>query len=111
MHVGEDTAQTQYELWSLIKTALEPLPQLEGLFVSSMNDVVVSQLSTEAVWSNRIPTGAWILIVVTSIGGTLLIGFRARQTDWLYFWSCRWRCRFRCSSFRTSTARAEARSG
>jgi hypothetical protein len=84
--IGEDTAQTQNELWSLIKTALEPLPpQVEGLFVSSMNDAVVSRLSTEAVWANRIPVAAWLLILVTSISCNFLIGFRARQSDWLVF--------------------------
>jgi hypothetical protein len=84
--IGEDTAQTQNEMWVLIKTALEPLPpQVEGLFVSSMNDAVVSRLSTEAVWANRIPVAAWLLILVTSISCNFLIGFRARQSDWLVF--------------------------
>ena len=84
--IKEATAQIQNELWSQIQVAIGPLPpQLEGLFVSSMNDVVVSRLSTEAVWANRIPTGAWALIIITSIGCNLLIGFRARRTDWLVF--------------------------
>lgn len=84
--VGNDTAQTQNELWSSIQTALGPLPpQLECLFVSSMNDVVVSRLSTEAVWSNRIPVAAWVLIAVTSVGCNFLIGLRAQKTDWLVY--------------------------
>jgi hypothetical protein len=84
--IADNTAQIQNELWSLIQAALEPLPpQMEGLFVSSMNDVVVSRLSTGAVWSNRIPTGVWVLIMATSIGCNLLIGYRARKTDWLVF--------------------------
>ena len=84
--IATATAQTQNELWSEIQTALGPLPpQLEGLFVSSMNDLVVSRLSTEAVWANRIPRAAWILILVTSIGCNFLVGYRARRTDWLVF--------------------------
>ena len=84
--IADNTAQIQNELWTLIQAAVGPLPpQLEGLFVSSMNDVVVSRLTTEAVWSNRIPTGAWVLITVTSIGCNFLIGFRARRTDWLVY--------------------------
>ena len=84
--IANDTAQVQSELWSSIQEALGPLPpQLEGLFVSATNDVVVSQLSTQAVWWNRIPTTAWVLIVVTSIGCNFLIGYRARRTDWLVF--------------------------
>ena len=44
--IADNTAQIQNELWSSIQEALEPLPpQLEGLFVSSMNDVVVSRLT------------------------------------------------------------------
>jgi len=82
----DDTAKTQNELWSAIQADVGPLPpQLEGLFVSATNDVVVSRLSTEAVWANRIPTGAWVLIVVTSVGCNFLIGFRARRTDWLVY--------------------------
>ena len=84
--IGDETAQTQNELWSSIQGALGPLPpQLEGLFVSSTNDVVVARLSTEAVWSNRIPIAAWVLIAVTSVGCNFLIGYRARRTDWLVF--------------------------
>lgn len=84
--IAGNSTQTQNELWSTIQTAIGPLPpQLEGLFVSSMNDLVVSRLSTEAVWANRIPRAAWILILVTSIGANFLIGYRARRTDWLVF--------------------------
>jgi len=84
--IGNNTTQAQNELWSLIQAAVGPLsPQLEGLFVSSMNDVAVSRLSTDAVWANRIPVAAWLLIVITSVGCNLLIGYRARRTDWLVF--------------------------
>lgn len=84
--IADDTSQTQIELSSSIGAALEPLPpQLEGLFISSTNDLVVSRLSTQAVWSNRIPTGAWLLITLTSIGCNFLIGYRASRTDWLVF--------------------------
>jgi hypothetical protein len=84
--IDDETGQIEKDLWSTIEAAVEPLPpQLEGLFISATNDLVVSQLSTRAVWVNRIPTGAWVLIVVTSIGCNFLIGYRARQTDWLVF--------------------------
>jgi hypothetical protein len=84
--IGSDTAQIEKELWSAIEAAIGPLPpQLEGLFISATNDVVVSHLSTQAVWANRIPTGAWVLIMVTSLGCNFLIGYRARRTDWLVF--------------------------
>jgi hypothetical protein len=84
--IAGNTAETQNDLWSTIQVLVGPLPpQLEGLFVSGTNDVVVSRLSTEAVWANRIPRAAWILILMTSIGCNFLIGYRARRTDWLIF--------------------------
>jgi len=84
--IASSTSATQNDLWSTIQALVGPLPpQLEGLFISGTNDVVVSRLSTEAVWSNRIPRAAWILILITSIGCNLLVGYRARRTDWLVF--------------------------
>jgi hypothetical protein len=84
--INDDTGQIEKELWSSIEAAVGPLPpQLEGLFISATNDVVISQLSTRAVWANRIPTGAWVLMTVTSIGCSFLVGYRARRTDWLVF--------------------------
>jgi hypothetical protein len=86
IQIANDTVATQNDLWSTIQTLVAPLPpQLEGLFISGTNDIVVSRLSTEAVWANRIPRAAWILILITSIGCNFLIGYRARRTDWLVF--------------------------
>ena len=50
-----------------------------------MNDVMVSQRSTQASWWNRIPVAAWLMIMATSIGCNFLIGYRARQRHWLVF--------------------------
>jgi hypothetical protein len=84
--ISADTAQTQNQLWSTIEAALRPLPpQLQGLFITGYNDVEVSWRTTQAVWSNRIPVAVWILILVASILCNLLVGYRARQTDWLVF--------------------------
>jgi hypothetical protein len=82
---GEGT-RLQNELWTAIQAAIGPLPpQLQGFLISGMNDIVVSQRSTQASWWNRIPVAAWILIAVTSIGCNFLVGYRARRTDWLVF--------------------------
>jgi len=61
------------------------LPPQQGLLLSGMNDVMVSQRSTQAAWWNRIPVSVWVMIVATSIGCNFLIGYRARQKDWLVF--------------------------
>ena len=84
--IASSTSARQNDLWSTIQALAGPLPpQLEGLFISGVNDVVVSRLSTESVWANRIPRGAWILILITSVGCHLLVGYRARRTDWLVY--------------------------
>jgi hypothetical protein len=56
-----------------------------GLLVTGVNDVVNSQRSTQAAFLNRIPVAAWALMVAIGIGCCWLIGYRARQTDWLAF--------------------------
>ena len=84
--IASRTSAIQNDLWSTIQALVGPLPpQLEGLFISGATDVVVSRLSTDAVWVNRIPRAAWILILITSVGANFLIGYRARRTDWLVF--------------------------
>jgi len=84
--ISSNAAEKQNDLWTTVQTLVAPLPpQLEGLFVSGTNDIVVSRLSTEAVWANRIPRAAWVLIIITSLGCNFLIGFRARRTDWLVY--------------------------
>lgn len=79
------------KLRELLKTYLDlraiatvPPPQ-QGVVISGMNDVVLSQRSTQAAWWNRIPVSLWALLVVISIGCNFLIGYRARRTDWLVF--------------------------
>ena len=84
--IASSTSAIQNYLWSTIQALIGPLPpQLEGLFISGANDVVVSRLSTEAVWANRIPRAAWILMLITSVGCNLLVGYRARRTEWLVY--------------------------
>jgi hypothetical protein len=81
-----DTARLQSELWSTVRPAIAAIPApLMGLLVTAVNDVVSSQRSTEAVWLNRIPLGAWTLMVTISIGSCWLLAYRARWTDWVFF--------------------------
>jgi len=50
-----------------------------------MNDVMVAQRSTQASWWNCIPVAAWVMIMATSIWCNFLIGYRARERNWLVF--------------------------
>ncbi len=78
--INSSTAQLQKDLWSAVKVpaAAEPTPN-GALVVSGMNDVLNSQGYTQAAWWNRIPAGAWILLV--AIGGccNVLFGYYSRR--------------------------------
>jgi len=89
--IDAQTAQLQSEMWSSVATAAmaQPTP-VAALIVSGMNDVLNSQGYTHAAWQNRIPPGAWILVIAISIFCNLLVGFSAGKkhrpvsdfTDW-----------------------------
>jgi hypothetical protein len=69
------TAKLQTELWSAVETpaGAQPTPVL-ALAVSGMNDVLNSQGYTQAAWWNRIPLGAWFLMIAVAICSNFLIG-------------------------------------
>jgi FtsH-binding integral membrane protein len=84
--IRADVVRLQAELWATLRPALEKVPPpLLGALVQGLNDVVSAQRSSQAAWQNRIPVGAWALIITISMGCCWLIGFRARRTDWLAF--------------------------
>jgi hypothetical protein len=78
--VDARTAQLQTELWSAVQVpaTAQPNPVL-ALALSGMNDVLNSQGYTQAAWWNRIPMGAWVLMVTVAICCSLLIGYTAHR--------------------------------
>jgi hypothetical protein len=74
------TARLQEEMWALVRSAAaaQPTPTL-ALVVSGMNDVLNAQGYTQAAWWNRIPTAAWLLMMLMAVVGSLLIGYGARD--------------------------------
>jgi hypothetical protein len=74
------TAQLQSELWSAVysPSGAQPTAVL-ALAVSGMNDVLNSQGYTQAAWWNRIPPGAWCLMVAVAICSNLLVGYDSRR--------------------------------
>jgi hypothetical protein len=74
--LNAQNAQVQTQLWSAVTTpALAQQTPVIALAVSGMNDVLNSQGYTQAAWWNRIPTGAWVLLVSISLFCNLLIGY------------------------------------
>ena len=82
LEINTHTARLQSELWSLVKTpaTAEPTPVL-ALVVSGMNDVLNSQGYTQAIWWNRIPPGAWLLMFVVATCSNLLVGYGAHYVE------------------------------
>jgi hypothetical protein len=78
--IEAETARLQGEMWSIVQSAAlaRPTPPTT-LTVSGMNDVLNTQGYTQAAWSNRIPVGAWRLMVALAVTCCLLIGYRARR--------------------------------
>jgi len=84
--IDRETEGMQAEMWSSIQAAAaaKPTPTM-ALVVAGMNDVLNRQGYTQAAWWNRIPTGAWALMVALAICCCLLIGYGARQTGFFLF--------------------------
>jgi hypothetical protein len=80
--INARTARLQTELWSAVH-ALPPAQQtpVVALAVSGMNDVLNSQGYTQAAWWNKIPVGAWILMLSVAICSNVLIGYSTRRRD------------------------------
>jgi len=73
------TAQLQDRLWSTVVTPAKAQPTpVVALAVTGMNDVLNSEGYTRAVWRNRIPTAAWVLMLAIAIVGNLLLGYGLR---------------------------------
>jgi hypothetical protein len=77
--IDATTARLQTDLWSAVQTpaATQPTPVL-ALAISGMNDVLNSQGYTQAAWWNRIPLGAWFLMLAVAMSSNLLIGYDSR---------------------------------
>ncbi len=80
--IGSSTAQLQKDLWSAVKVPAAAQPTaVSALVVSGMNDVLNSQGYTQAAWWNRIPAGAWILLVAIGLCCNVLFGYHARRLE------------------------------
>ena len=79
--VDATTANLQTELWSAVEVpAVGAANTALALVVSGMNDVLNSQGYTQAAWWNRIPHGAWFLMMAVAICSNLLIGYSSHGT-------------------------------
>ncbi len=83
--VDKKTARLQDEMWSAVSTpALAQPTCVAALAVSGMNDVLNTQGYTQAAWWNRIPVGAWVLMIAIAIFSNLLVGYSAQKRSALF---------------------------
>lgn len=78
--INDRTAQLQTEMWLAVSKLSLALPTpVTALAVSGMNDVLNSQGYTQAAWWNRVPFGAWALLVILSVFSNVALGYGARR--------------------------------
>lgn len=80
--INATTAKLQDELWSAVEgpAGAQPTPVF-ALALSGMNDVLNSQGYTQAAWWNRIPPGAWFLMLAVALCSNFLIGYTSHSTS------------------------------
>ncbi len=77
--VNLETARIQAAMWAAVRGPSKELPSpVTALTLSGMNDVLNAQGYTQAAWWNRIPTAAWVFMVLIGMCSNLLIGYGTR---------------------------------
>lgn len=75
-----ETSRVQDQLWAAVRNPAVAQPTIvTGLAAAGMNDVINSQGYTQAAWWNRIPTAAWVFMVLIAICANVMIGYGARN--------------------------------
>jgi len=78
--VDSETATLQNELWHAVAPSAMATPTpVTALVAAGMNDVLNSQGYTQAAWWNRLPVGAWVLLLLVAIGCNFLFGYSERR--------------------------------
>ena len=79
--IGRDAAALQSDLWQLAVRVAKDMPTPIGAtVVTGMNDVLNSQDYSEAARINRIPLGAWVLLIAIGLCGCVMQGYGASGT-------------------------------
>jgi len=85
LQINARTFQLQTEMWSVASTSVVTLPSPMATFIlGGMNDVLNSQGYAQAAWWNRVPIGAWTLLIIISIFCNLLIGYDAPERSGVF---------------------------
>jgi hypothetical protein len=84
--IDSETGRLQAELWSAVEShaAAQPTP-VAAIVAWGMNDVLNSQGYTQAAWWNRIPAGAWAMLISIAVFCNLLVGYKAAHHERAWF--------------------------
>jgi hypothetical protein len=75
-----ETTKLQSEMWSIVQGAAKAQSSSAMLLViGGMNDVLNRQGYTQAAWWNRIPFGAWSLMITLAICCSVLLGYGTHE--------------------------------
>ena len=78
--VNKTTAELQNRLWAEIVPAAAAAPTpVTTLVAAGMNDLLNSQGYTQAMWWNRLPPGAWMLMLLVATFCCLLFGYNVER--------------------------------
>jgi hypothetical protein len=79
--IDRRTARLQQDLWvALVSPSVAQPTPVVALAVAGMNDVLNSQGYTQAAFWNRMPLGAWSLMMIIAVIGTALVGYGVEDT-------------------------------
>jgi hypothetical protein len=80
--IDRKNSELQSQLWAgVTRTAgVQPTP-IRALVVAGMNDVLNSEGYTQAAWWNRIPTAAWLMMIVIALFCNVLVGYGAKRIE------------------------------
>jgi hypothetical protein len=83
---NDATVKLQAQLWAAITPAVnaEPTPP-RSLVASGMNDVLNRQGYTQAAFLDRVPSAAWLLLILIAIFSNILLGYRAKGKALIMF--------------------------
>jgi hypothetical protein len=78
--IRQRITQVQGQLWTTVESAALAQPSaLTALAAAGMNDVLNSQGYTQAAWWNRIPTAAWLLMVLIALLCNVMVGYATKD--------------------------------
>jgi protein-S-isoprenylcysteine O-methyltransferase Ste14 len=79
--IGRRTTALQDELWASVLPATNTPTPITALAIAAMNDVINAQGFTQAAWWNRIPIGAWAMMLLMAISCNLLVGYGEQRKE------------------------------